>query len=148
MFDEFLLEVFFIKIKVKTTLKSLTDSTEEKYETTGIKNKNKLIYYVDKTKYAVEIKKQQVVIKRENEEFTHGMLFDINQITSTEYYIKELGTSLLIKIKTKNINITDNEISINYETIDNNSKYIYKIEMSDNNEYKKRIAKDNQKELR
>ena len=88
MFDEFLLEVFFIKIKVKTTLKSLTDSTEEKYETTGIKNKNKLIYYVDKTKYAVEIKKQQVVIKRENEEFTHGMLFDINQITSTEYYIK------------------------------------------------------------
>ena len=131
MFDEFLSEVFFIKIKVKGYLKNITENTIEKIDTSAIKNKNKISYIIDNTKYRLDLLTEKIILKRESNEFIHSMVFKENKETKTEYYIKTLNTSLDIKILTTKINITDNKIEINYKIIDSNSEYIYLIEMSD-----------------
>jgi len=131
MLVEFLLEVFFIKVHLKGYLQNLTENTKDIIETTGIINKNKITYYDNSIKYTIEKFKDKVFLKRENEEFIHGIVFKQNELYDTEYYIKELNTSLTIKIKTKKIYISDNKIEVNYEIIDNSNDYLYIIEMSD-----------------
>ena len=131
MLVEFLLEVFCIKIKVKGYLQNLTENTSEEIDTFGIKNKNKLVYVLSSTKYKMDILKDKILLTRENDEFIHGMIFELNKCTETNYYIKSLNASISIKILTKKISISDDKIEINYQTIDNQNEYIYIIEMSD-----------------
>jgi len=131
MFDEFLLEVFFIKIKIRGCLKNITENTCQNIETYGIKNKNKISYIYDKIKYSLIIGKEEIILKRENDEFIHGMIFKENQELITNYYIKELNTSMEFKILTKKINITNNQIEIYYQNKETEDEYIYLIEMSD-----------------
>lgn len=131
MFDEFSLEVFSIKIKIKSILENITDKSIETKETIGIKNKNKITYYIENTKHSLELKDEEIILKRENEEFIHGILFTPNKTTNNEYYIKDLNANISVKIKTNKLKITKDTITINYETIDNNNKFVYKVEMSD-----------------
>lgn len=132
MSNEFQLEVFNIRIKVKVTLENVTENNTDTTDTYGIKNKNKLTYQISNTKYQLETLKDEIILKRETEEFIHGMVFKLDKTTTTEYYIKSLSSSISIQIKTKKLVINDNKIIINYETLENNNEYIYIIEMSDN----------------
>ena len=59
------------------------------------------------------------------------MIFEPTKEYITEYYIKELNTSINIKIKTNNLIIENNRIIINYRIIDSEEEYLYLIEMSD-----------------
>lgn len=131
MFDEFLLEVFSIKIKIKGYLKNITENTTENIDTYAIKNKNKISYINNNTKYNISITKEKIILKRESDEFIHGMIFLPEKETETEYYIKQLNASLNIKILTTKIEQDDHKIQINYKNIDTDNKYIYLIEMSD-----------------
>ena len=131
MLVEFLLEVFFIKIKLKGYLENITENTKELIDTKGIKNKDKITYIIENTKYKIELKDKELVLTRENNEFIHKMIFKENKTTETKYYIKELKTDLSLKILTTKLEIELNKILINYEIIDNDNKYIYVIEMSE-----------------
>ena len=131
MLVEFLLEVFFIKIKIKGYLENTTENTKEFIDILGIKNKNKISYIIDKTKYKLEIFSSKLILTRENDEFIHGMVFELNKETMTEYYIKDINSSLSLKLLTTKLEISENIIEINYKISDNDNKYIYLIEMSD-----------------
>ena len=129
MSNEFLMEVFFIKIKVKGHLENITEKTKDIIDTFAIKNKNKISYFDNDTSYKITILDNQIILIRDNKEFSHKFIFDIDNITKSEYYIKELNTSIDILIKTTKLIKTDNQIQIDYEIIDSNNKYSYILDM-------------------
>ena len=123
--------MFNIKIKVKGYLKNLTENTEELFNTEAIKNSNIISYIQDKTKYKI-ILDDKVTILRENNEFSHGMIFECNKKYSSEYYLKKLKYSLEFTIKTLKLNIEKNKIDITYQIIESDNIYNYVLETSDN----------------
>ena len=123
--------MFNIKIKVKGYLKNLTENTEELFNTEAIKNSNIISYIQDKTKYKI-ILDDKVTMLRENNEFSHGMIFEYNKKHSSEYYLKELKYSLEFTIKTLKLNIEKNKIDIKYQIIESDNIYNYVLETSDN----------------
>ena len=129
MSNEFLLEVFYIKIRIKNTLKNYNEKTEDLIETFAIRNKGKISYQKDNTIYKLLLSDKKILLIRETEEFTHKFVFDLDNITKSEYYIKELNTSIDISIKTTKLNISENRIEIDYEIIDNNNQYSYILDM-------------------
>ena len=124
-----LVEVFYIKIKVKGYLENTTEKTKETFDTHAIKNKNKITYINDNTSYKIEINDNKIIMIRDNEDFSHKFTFDIDNITKSEYYIKELNTSIDVSIKTIELHQTSKQIKIVYEIIDNENKYIYILDM-------------------
>ena len=129
MSNEFLLEVSYIKIRIKNTLKNYNEKTEDLIETFAIRNKGKISYQNDNTIYKLLLSDKKILLIRETEEFTHKFVFDLDNITKSEYYIKELNTSIDISIKTTKLNISENRIEIDYEIIDNNNQYSYILDM-------------------
>ena len=129
MTNEFLLEVFYIKIRIKNTLKNYNEKTENLIETFAIKNKNKISYYNNNTTYKLLLSEKKIILIRETNEFIHKFVFELDNITKSEYYIKELNTSIDISIKTTKLNISENRIEIDYEIIDNNNQYSYVLDM-------------------
>ncbi len=129
MFDEFVLEVLFIKIKVKSHLKNITEKTEEKIETTGIKNSNKITYHIGATIIKIIINEDNIKLIRENEEFIHTFNFKLNKETISEYYIKEYNTNIEVKTLTTKLLVENNKISINYTIIESENEYNYIIDM-------------------
>ena len=129
MSNEFLLEVFYIKVRIKNTLKNYNEKKEDLIETFAIKNKEKISYHDDNTIYKLLISDKKTLLIRETEEFIHKFVFDLDNITKSEYYIKELNTSIDISIKTTKLNISENRIEIDYEIIDNNNQYSYILDM-------------------
>ena len=129
MSNEFLLEVFYIKIRIKNTLKNYNEQAEDLIETFAIRNKGKISYQKDNTIYKLLLSDKKILLIRETEEFIHKFVFDLDNITKSEYYIKELNTSIDISIKTTKLNISENRIEIDYEIIDNNNQYSYILDM-------------------
>ena len=129
MSNEFLLEVFYIKIRIKNTLKNYNEKAEDLIETFAIRNKGKISYQKDNTIYKLLLSDKKILLIRETEEFIHKFVFDLDNITKSEYYIKELNTSIDISIKTTKLNISENRIEIDYEIIDNNNQYSYILDM-------------------
>lgn len=129
MSNEFLLEVFYIKIRIKNTFKNYNEKTEDLIETFAIKNKEKISYQNNNTIYKLLLSDKKTLLIRETEEFIHKFVFDLDNITKSEYYIKELNTSIDISIKTTKLNISENRIEIDYEIIDNNNQYSYILDM-------------------
>ena len=85
MTSEFLLEVFSIKIKIKGYLKNETEKTTENFEIFGIKNKERITYIIDGTKYKLDLKEKNINLIRENEEFIHSIVFIKKKTTDTIY---------------------------------------------------------------
>lgn len=120
-----------IKVKIKGFLLNKTDNTKEIFDTSGINSKNNLTYQSDGVKYKLTYSKDQVILTRETSDFNHGMIFSLNKITKTSYYLKELNTSVDIDLLTTNLVLTDNLITIHYTIVDTNTEYIFEIEMSE-----------------
>lgn len=127
--------MLFIKIKVKGYLKNLTENTIDLIETKAIKNSNKINYFIDNTKYEIIINNNKITLLRENNEFSHGMIFQKNITNKSEYYLKESNYSLEFNIKTTNLIIKENKIDITYEILESENIYNYVLEMSDVYEY-------------
>ena len=124
--------MFFIKIKVKGYLKNLTENTEELIDTKVIKNSNVISYIINDTKYKIILGDNKVTLLRENNEFSHGMIFEENITHPSEYYLKESNYSLEFKILTTKLIIDKNKIDITYKILESENIYNYVLEMSDN----------------
>jgi len=124
--------VFFIKIKVKGYLKNLTENTEELIDTKVIKNSNVISYIINDTKYKIILGDNKVTLLRENNEFSHGMIFEENITHPSEYYLKESNYSLEFNILTTKLIIDKNKIDITYKILESENIYNYVLEMSDN----------------
>lgn len=129
MFDEFVQEVFFIKIKIKSHLENIKENTGETIETFGIKNKNSITYHNNDTIHKLIIKNNKIIMIRENNEFTHTFNFELKKETKSEYYIKEYLTSIELMILTTKLLISDNRIEIIYKVLDSNEEYKYMIDL-------------------
>lgn len=124
--------MFFIKIKVKGYLENLTEKKKDLIDTKAIKNSNIISYIIDDTKYKIIIEKNRITLLRENDEFSHGMIFEENKTNKSEYYLKESNYSLEFNIETTNLNIEKNKINITYKIIESDNIYNYVLESSDN----------------
>ena len=123
--------MLFIKLKVKGYLKNLTEITEELIDTKVIKKSNTISYIIDNTKYTLMIDNHNITLVRENNEFSHAMIFKNHTTTKSEYYLKESSYSLEFNIETINLIINDNKIDITYKILETENIYNYVLEMSD-----------------
>ena len=124
--------MLFIKIKVKGYLKNLTETTKEIIDTTGIKKSNVISYIFDNTKHKLIIENSKIILQRENEDFSHTIIFNNNTTNISEYYLKKYHTSLEFNIETTKLIINKNKINITYRIIESNEIYNYVLEVSDN----------------
>ena len=124
--------MFFIKIKVKGYLKNLTEKKEELIDVNAIKNSNEIRYIKENTKHKIILDTDKITLIRENEEFSHGMIFELNKQHSSEYYLKCQNYSLEFNILTTKLIMEENKINITYKIIENDNIYNYVLEMSDN----------------
>ena len=124
--------MFFIKIQVKGYLKNLTENTEELIDTKVIRKSNVMSYIIDDTKHKLIVDSNKVTLLRENNEFSHGMLFEENIEHSSEYYLKESNYSLEFTILTTKLIIEKNKIDITYKIKESDNTYNYILEMSEN----------------
>ena len=131
MSNELFWRCIFIKLKIKTKFKNITENNDNLIETYAIKNKNKISYHHDDTIYKITILDNQIILIRDNQEFTHKFIFDIDNITKSEYYIKEFKNVLEIPIKTTKLIIKENKITIEYIILDNNYNYSYILDMEE-----------------
>lgn len=123
--------MYFIKIKLKGYLKNINENTVENIDTTAIKNHNIITYNNNDTIHKINILDNKIILSRNNEKFSNELVFELLKDYDTEYYIKELNTSINIKIKTTYLLIENNKIEIHYNVLDSNDEYLYFIEMSD-----------------
>lgn len=121
-----------MKIQVKGQIKDLTNNTTTTFETIAKRTKNKLSYSIDNEEYTLHYKDpNQLILNRETEKINSTLYFKQEKITASIYHIKENDITLEINIKTNHIIISDKVISISYTVLDSNTKYEYRIEMSD-----------------
>ena len=124
-------KVFNIKTKVYGYLKNITENTIDSFDTTAKIDNNQYLYIDNDTTYTIKQHNNTIIFTRENSEMQHTMIFNLNKITTSEYYLKELHTSLEFNIKTNLLIITDQQFKINYQILETNNEYEYIIEMSD-----------------
>lgn len=123
--------MFFIKIKVKGYLNNLTENTKDLIDNKAIKNSNIIKYLHNETTHKIIINNNKITLLRENDEFSHSMIFEINKKHKSEYYIKNSNYSLEFNILTTDLKISNKEINITYKILESNSIYNYVLEMSD-----------------
>ena len=121
--------MFNIRIKIKGYLENTNEKTKEIIDTNAIKNKNKITYLNNNTSHKIEFDDNKIILIRDNQEFSHKFIFDIDNITKSEYYIKELNTSIEVFVRTIELHKTEKQIKIIYEIIDDNNKYIYSLDL-------------------
>lgn len=132
MLFEFLRRCFFIKIKVNGYLKNITENNKEIINTKGIKSSNIISYIIDNTKHKIIIENNKITLLRENDEFSHGMIFEENKTIQSEYYLKESNYSLEFNILTTKLILDNNKIDITYKILESETIYNYVLEVSDN----------------
>lgn len=122
----------FTKIQLKGYLKDITNNETTNIETTAIKNKDKISYYLDKEKYTLKtISPTKLILNRTTNEIDSTLYFEMNKILTSDYTIKENNLSLGIDIRTNNIELNNNYIKISYTVIDSDNDFEYYIEMSE-----------------
>ena len=124
--------MFFIKIIVKAKLINLTENEENIINTKGIKNSNEISYVNDNIKHKIILDNNKVTLLRENDEFSHGIIFEENNINNSEYYLKESKYSIEFNIQTIKLIIEKNKLDITYKIIESENIYNYVLEVSDN----------------
>lgn len=123
--------MLFIKIKVKGYLQNITKNTQDLIETQSIKKSNTINYINNFIKHQIIIDKDKITLIRENDQFKSGIIFKENITTKSEYYLKELNSSLEFSILTTNLIIKENKIDIIYKILESDNIYHYVLEMSD-----------------
>lgn len=120
---------------------NLAENNKYIIDTHGIKNKDKITYLDNDVKTIIKISKDKVIIQRDNEEFSHTMIYELNKTTESNYFLKELKTSFSIFVHTTSLEIKDNYLKISYQleeskknkepSFNNENKFIYLLEVSD-----------------
>lgn len=80
----------------------------------------------DKTKVIIDIMNKELI--RENNNIYLKYLFNLEKNTDNIVKIKELNKNIQLLIKTNKFNNNDKLLEIEYEIIDSNDKFSYKIE--------------------
>ena len=121
-----------MKIKIKGTLKNITDNESNNFSTIAIKDHNKYKFIIDNEKYLLSIiSNNKVILNRNNKEIESTIYFEKDKKIASLYTVKENNITLEIDVLTNNLEITEKNIKILYTIIDSNTSYEYNIEMSE-----------------
>ena len=119
------------KIQIKGYIYNKSEKAKTNIEEKGIKIKNKITYYEDDIKTNIIINKEEIIIKRENNEFLNLIKLNIEKETDIIYYLKDQDLSINLPTRTKYIKLENNIIEVKYKMLDSNSEYIYRIEIKE-----------------
>lgn len=117
--------------KIKVNLTS-TETNEEYYIDATI-NDN-IIEYKEPDNTSSRLDRKENKLIRDNEKLHMEFHFCLNNITNNTIILKDLNYTLDVLIETKKITNELDKYLVEYEII-NNDKFIYKIEIGDNNEH-------------
>lgn len=119
-----------IRIKINGYLKNNTDNKIFKFNEKGIINKNKVSYYYDNVKYNVMFNKDEVILRRESDEFINTFYFNGGNSRSN-YLLKDNNYEVDIDVTLKELIVRDNSIYIKYVIVDSGCEYEFKMKMRD-----------------
>ena len=117
------------KMKLKITM--ITQNQKTEYITIGnYDSEKKELSYQEKQEVVTDVKLnlEEHKLIRDNKDFTMTYQFDLNKETINTIYLKELGKTIDIQIKTKKYYYDNNKIEIEYILIDSNDKIYYEVE--------------------
>ena len=82
---------------------------------------NKIIYTEEDLNVAITILKNKVIIERMNEDYDLRLEFTKDEVNKCKYNVKTIGLDMEIDVYTKNLEIQDNRLYIEYELYNNNN---------------------------
>lgn len=82
---------------------------------------NKIIYTEEDLNVAITILKNKVIIERMNEDYDLWLEFTKDEVNKCKYNVKTIGLDMEIDVYTKNLEIEDNRLYIEYELYNNNN---------------------------
>jgi len=132
-YDMIAVEMFgsdIIRVKINGYLRNNTEKDIYDFNIKGIKNKNKISYSCDNVMYNICIEKDNIILKREGNDFINTFIFNKKNSISN-YLLKDNNYDVDIDVITKDINVSDNSVYIKYLIVDSNSEFEFKLEMSD-----------------
>lgn len=113
------------KIKIKVTLKTNEEETEEIYQ--AIKTEQKMCYH--DSKYRVTIFFNEPRLIRENDEYIMEMKFKQKEKTIANCYIKQMKQNIKLDMITKQLTIDENLIVIEYDVLSTEQTVLFKLEV-------------------
>jgi len=117
-----------IIINSKVISSDVTEIIKDKH---AILKDGNIYYKHDNVNNVITIKDSEISIKRENDEYTMLLVFDNNEIKTSEYVFKDINMSMKIETKTHKLLINDNNLLIEYTVYINDVKsddFIYELE--------------------
>lgn len=82
---------------------------------------NKIIYTEEDLNVAITILKNKVIIERMNEDYDLRLEFTKDEVNKCKYNVKTIGLDMEIDVYTKNLEIEENRLYIEYELYNNNN---------------------------
>lgn len=132
MSTELMLRRDFTRTKIIGQIKDVTNQETNSFNTTAIKQKNKITYVINQEKYTLKIiSPDRLILNRKTDQIDNTMYFEKDKVLPAIYNIKENDLELEIEIKTNKLEIKEKKINISYTVIDSNTEYEYNIEMSE-----------------
>lgn len=105
----------FMKYYIDFIIKN-NDEEVSKYDIKAIYNENKGIEFnYDKESIKITINKDNIIMKKENDESIITFNFNLNKKTETKYYLKDLGFYIDTEILTNKLIIEKEKIYIEYK---------------------------------
>ena len=114
------------KKEIKVIIKNNSDISEEKY--LALKDEQKIEYFEKDVKTSL-ILKNNIKLKRENDNYFLEMEFIPNKTTEGIYKLKNENLNISLEISTDYVIIEENFIIIKYKVISTKQDVIFKIEM-------------------
>ena len=97
------------------------DSTLSDFLADINEKENKIIYTEEDLNVAITILKNKVIIERMNEDYDLRLEFTKDEVNKCKYNVKTIGLDMEIDVYTKNLEIEDNRLYIEYELYNNNN---------------------------
>jgi len=82
---------------------------------------NKIMYTEEDLNVAITILKNKVIIERMNEDYDLRLEFTKDEVNKCKYNVKTIGLDMEIDVYTKNLEIEENRLYIEYELYNNNN---------------------------
>jgi len=114
------------KINLKASL--VSDEENLNIETSGIKKENKIVYKENNITVTILIFNNKIEMNRTCNEYKINLVFEKNKKTISKYNVFGMPKEFLLETETNKLEITDNEIIINYNLEGNKFSYHLEVE--------------------
>ena len=109
------------KVNIKASL--ISDEENLNIETTGIKTKNKIVYKENNITVTILIFDNKIEMNRTCNEYKINLIFENNRNTISKYNVFGMPKQFLLQTQTRNLEINDKFIKIDYNLEGNDFSY-------------------------